>query len=225
MLTPDMARALVKSLQSVIGMKITAQWDIGGFIRIASAMKEVRNVGALKAGGQAQYAHYAYGCDGSLSGGSNFSTADDIAVRQLVIDGKHAEAQQLSDSWMPVYNAIYGTQVGLPVVYFHFRYKLTAWLSGVIEAAVDALAASATAARGHLGTAQRDHCRGQACGTRGDRAARGLRCLAPYVSARSPNASAAVTARRRRSTPFRSTLRRANSSASSVRAAAANRRC
>ena len=133
MLTPDMARALVKSLQSVIGMKITAQWDIGGFIRIASAMKEVRNVGALKAGGQAQYAHYAYGCDGSLSGGSNFSTADDIAVRQLVIDGKHAEAQQLSDSWMPVYNAIYGTQVGLPVVYFHFRYKLTAWLSGVIE--------------------------------------------------------------------------------------------
>jgi 4-hydroxy-tetrahydrodipicolinate synthase len=134
MLTPEAARALVKSLQSVIGMKITAQWDIGGFLRIANAMKEVRDVGCLKAGGQAQFAHYVYGCDGSLSGGSNFSTADDIAVRSLVKQGKLAEAQALSDSWMPVYDAIYGTQVGLPVVYFHFRYKLAAWLSGAIEA-------------------------------------------------------------------------------------------
>lgn len=132
-LTPDMARTLVKSLQSVIGMKITAQWDIGGFLRIARAMKEVRDVGCLKAGGQAQFAHYVYGCDGSLSGGSNFSTADDIAVRRLVKEGKLAEAQALSDSWMPVYDAIYGTQVGLPVVYFHYRYKLAAWLTGVIE--------------------------------------------------------------------------------------------
>jgi len=132
-LTPDAARALVKSLQSVIGMKITAQWDIGGFMRIARAMKEVRDVGCLKAGGQAQFAHYVYGCDGSLSGGSNFSTADDIAVRTLVKEGRLAEAQALSDSWMPVYDAIYGTQVGLPVVYFHYRYKLTAWLLGVID--------------------------------------------------------------------------------------------
>ena len=132
-ITPEAAAALVKSVQSVIGMKITAQWDIGGFVRIARAMKEVRDVGCLKAGGQAQFAHYAYGCDGSLSGGSNFSTADDIAVRRLVLDGKMQEAQTLSDSWMPVYDAIYGTQVGLPVVYFHYRYKIAAWLSGVID--------------------------------------------------------------------------------------------
>jgi 4-hydroxy-tetrahydrodipicolinate synthase len=133
-LTPVAARALVKSLQSVIGMKITAQWDIGGFLRIANAMREVRNVGCLKAGGQAQFAHYVYGCDGSLSGGSNFSTADDIAVRALCLEGKLAEAKAVSDSWMPVYDAIYGTQVGLPVVYFHYRYKLAAWLTGAIEA-------------------------------------------------------------------------------------------
>jgi 4-hydroxy-tetrahydrodipicolinate synthase len=133
-LTPDIAKALVKSVQSVIGMKITAQWDIGGFIRIANAMREVRDVGCLKAGGQAQFAHYVYGCDGSLSGGSNFSTADDIAVRTLVAEGKLAEAKAVSDSWMPVYDAIYGTQVGLPVVYFHYRYKLAAWLTGAIEA-------------------------------------------------------------------------------------------
>jgi 4-hydroxy-tetrahydrodipicolinate synthase len=133
MMSPDMLRTLFKQLPSAIGCKITAQWDIGGFMRLARAMKEVRDVGALKAGGQAQYAHYVYGADGSLSGGTNFSPADDVQVLKLVQTGKLAEARKLSDSWMPVYDAIYGTQVGLPVVYFHYRYKLTAWLTGQIE--------------------------------------------------------------------------------------------
>jgi 4-hydroxy-tetrahydrodipicolinate synthase len=133
MMTPDMAKAMVKHLPSVIGAKITAQWDIGGFMRIARAMREARDVGCLKAGGQAQFAHYAYGADGSLSGGTNFAPADDVAVLKLVKEGKLAEAKALSDSWMPVYDAIYGSQVGLPVVYFHYRYKLVAWLTGVIE--------------------------------------------------------------------------------------------
>ena len=30
-------------------------------------------------------------------------------------------------------SAMYKAGVGLPVVYFHYRYKLTAWLTGVIE--------------------------------------------------------------------------------------------
>jgi dihydrodipicolinate synthase/N-acetylneuraminate lyase len=96
-------------------------------------MREARDIGCLKAGGQAQFAHYAYGADGSLSGGTNFAPADDVAVLRLVKEGKLNEAKALSDSWMPVYDAIYGTQVGLPVVYFHYRYKLTAWLTGVID--------------------------------------------------------------------------------------------
>jgi 4-hydroxy-tetrahydrodipicolinate synthase len=134
MITPDAMKKMLKHLPSVIGAKITAQWDIGGFMRIARAMKEVRDVGCLKAGGQAQFAHYVYGADGSLSGGTNFAPADDVAVLKLVKEGKLQEARTLSDSWMPVYDSIYGTQAGLPVVYFHYRYKLTAWLTGVIDA-------------------------------------------------------------------------------------------
>ena len=134
MITPADMTTLLKALPSVIGAKITAQWDMGGFMRIARAMREVRDVGCLKAGGQAQFVHYAYGADGSLSGGTNFSPADDIQVLKLVKQGKTFEAQKLSDSWMPVYDTIYGTQVGLPVVYFHYRYKVTAWLTGAIDA-------------------------------------------------------------------------------------------
>jgi 4-hydroxy-tetrahydrodipicolinate synthase len=132
-LTPDTLGKLVKSVESIVACKITSQWDVGGFMRCMRAMKEVRDIGCLKAGGQAQYATYSYGADGSLSGGTNFAPADDVEVLRLVQAGRHDEAKAISDSWMPVWDAIYGSQIGLPVVYFHYRYKLAAWLLGVIE--------------------------------------------------------------------------------------------
>ena len=133
MLTPDMIRTLIQELQSVVAVKITSQWDIGGFIRLANAIKEVRDIGCLEAGGQAQFAHYIYGADGSLSGGTNFGLDEDIATFKPSKEGRYEEAKTLSDSWLEVYNVIYGTEVGLPVVYFHYRYKIVAWLMGIIE--------------------------------------------------------------------------------------------
>jgi 4-hydroxy-tetrahydrodipicolinate synthase len=132
-LRPDTLAAIVRNVESVVGAKITSGWDTGGFLRCMRAMKEVRDVGCLKAGGANQFGAYAYGADGNLSGGSNFSGHDDVAILRLAQQGELAKAKELSDSWMPVWDMVYGTQAGLPVVYFHYRYKLAAWLLGVIE--------------------------------------------------------------------------------------------
>lgn len=132
-LSPDMLRTLIKELQSVVAVKITSQWDIGGFIRLAQAIKDVRDIGCLEAGGQAAFAHFIYGADGSLSGGSNFGLEEDVEVLKLTKEGQLKEAKEKSDSWLGVYNVVYGTEVGLPVVYFHYRYKVVAWLMGIID--------------------------------------------------------------------------------------------
>src|SRR5262249_16836838 len=132
-LSPDMLRTLVRGLQSVVAVKITSQWDIGGFIRLAHAIKDGRDIGGLGAGGQAGFAHFIYGADGSLSGGSNFGLDEDVEVLKLTKEGHLKEAKEKSDSWLGVYNVVYGTEVGLPVVYFHYRYKVVAWLMGIID--------------------------------------------------------------------------------------------
>ena len=132
-LSPDMVRTLVEELTSVVAVKITSQWDIGGFVRLANAIKQVRDIGCLEAGGQAQFAHYVYGADGCLSGGTNFGLGEDVETYKLSREGRYKEAKELSDSWLGVYNVIYGTEVGLPVVHFHYRYKVVAWLMGIID--------------------------------------------------------------------------------------------
>lgn len=133
LLSADMIRALVEKLPSVVAIKITSQWDIGGFMRLANAAKQARDVGCLEAGGQAQFAHYVYGADGSLSGGTNFGLGEDVETFKLCKEGRYREAKELSDSWLGIYDVIYGTEAGLPVVYFHYRYKIVAWLMGIIE--------------------------------------------------------------------------------------------
>jgi 4-hydroxy-tetrahydrodipicolinate synthase len=133
MLSPDMVRTLVDELTSVVAVKITSQWDIGGFMRLTNAIKQVRDIGCLEAGGQAQFAHYVYGADGCLSGGTNFGLGEDVETFKHSKEGRYKEAKELSDSWLGVYNVIYGMEVGLPVVHFHYRYKVVAWLMGIIE--------------------------------------------------------------------------------------------
>ena len=43
-----------------------------------------------------------------------------------------AKAKEIDDRVRPVTDIIYGYRVGLPVTHFHYRYKVAAWLIGLI---------------------------------------------------------------------------------------------
>ena len=132
-LNPETAQRLVDAVENIVACKISAEWDIGGFIRVTKAIKEIRDIGSLHAGGACQFGSYLYGSDGILSGGSNFSCEDDIATMQAVQEGDLARAREISDSWNEVWDIVYGYQIGTPVVYFHYRYKIATWLLGHID--------------------------------------------------------------------------------------------
>lgn len=132
-LTPQTAARLVDAVENIVACKISAEWEIGGFIRVTRAIKEVRDIGSLHAGGACQFGSYLYGSDGILSGGSNFSCADDVAVMKAVRDGDLARAREVSDRWNEVWDVVYGYQIGTPTVYFHYRYKLATWFMGFID--------------------------------------------------------------------------------------------
>jgi 4-hydroxy-tetrahydrodipicolinate synthase len=132
-LNPQTAQRLVDEVESIVACKISAEWDIGGFIRVTKAIKEVRDIGSLHAGGACQFGSYLYGSDGILSGGSNFSCEDDIAVLRAMEVADLQRAREISDSWNEVWDVVYGYQVGTPVVYFHYRYKIATWMLGYID--------------------------------------------------------------------------------------------
>jgi dihydrodipicolinate synthase/N-acetylneuraminate lyase len=127
-------RKLIEQVPSIVAAKITSEWYIGGFIKFRKAIKSVRdNVGCLEAGGQAHFAHYAYGAEGCLSGTTNFALEDDVQVYKLAKADKLKESKELSDSWMDVMDVAYGIEAGLELVHFHYRYKIVTWLLGIID--------------------------------------------------------------------------------------------
>ncbi len=132
-LSPETAQRLVEAVDNIVACKISAEWDIGGFIRVTRAIKEVRDIGCLHAGGACQFGSYLYGSDGILSGGSCFSCADDVTTMIAVRDGDLALARATSDRWNEVWDVVYGYQIGTPTVYFHYRYKLATWFLGLID--------------------------------------------------------------------------------------------
>jgi 4-hydroxy-tetrahydrodipicolinate synthase len=132
-LNPPTLKRILESVENIVACKISAEWEIGGFMRIVDALKSVRDIGALHAGGAAQFASYLYKSDGILSGGSNFSVADDVTIMKAVAANDLQTAREVSDSWNRVWDVVYGYQIGTPVVYFHYRYKLATWMLGLIE--------------------------------------------------------------------------------------------
>jgi 4-hydroxy-tetrahydrodipicolinate synthase len=131
--SPQTIAEVVRSVESIVACKITADWHVGSLRRVVNAIKSVRDIGLLKAGAANTFASFVYGANGNLSGAANFRAADDIAILEAVRAGDYIRAQGISDSWNEVTDLIYGAEAGLPVVYFHYRYKIVAWLMGAIE--------------------------------------------------------------------------------------------
>lgn len=131
--SPSTIAEIVRSVPSVVACKITADWHLGSMLRVVRAIKDVRDIGCLKAGASNTFGSFLYGATGNLSGAANFRADDDIEMLRLVQAGELEQARVISDSWNRVTDIIYGAEAGLPVVYFHYRYKIVAWLMGAIE--------------------------------------------------------------------------------------------
>jgi len=131
--SPQTLADIVRNVETVVGCKITADWHLGSLRRVVSAIKSVRDIGCLKAGAANTFGSFLYGADGNLSGATNFRAADDVAILEAVRSGDLQRGREISDSWNEVTDLIYGAEAGLPVVYFHYRYKIVAWLLGAIE--------------------------------------------------------------------------------------------
>jgi 4-hydroxy-tetrahydrodipicolinate synthase len=130
---PATIAEMVRSIPSIVACKITSDWNTGSLVRVVRAIQAVRDIGCLKAGAANSFGSFLYGADGNLSGAANFRQADDIEILEAVRSGDYERAKELSDSWNEITDIIYGFEAGLPVVYFHYRYKLVAWLMGAIE--------------------------------------------------------------------------------------------
>jgi 4-hydroxy-tetrahydrodipicolinate synthase len=129
----DSMREIVRDVPSIIAVKITSSWNLGAFVRTRQIIKEIRDVSCLQAGAQNTFGTFLYGADGNLSGATNFRPDDDVAILAAVKSGDLEHARSLADSWNAVTDVMYGMQRGLPVVPFHYRYKVVAWLMGIIE--------------------------------------------------------------------------------------------
>ena len=131
-LSPNAIADIVRAVPSIIAVKITSSWNLGAFVRARRAIKEVRDISCLQAGAQNTFGTFVYGADGNLSGATNFRPDDDVQILADVKAGRLDEARRLADSWNEVTDVMYGMQVGLPVVPFHYRYKVVAWLMGML---------------------------------------------------------------------------------------------
>jgi 4-hydroxy-tetrahydrodipicolinate synthase len=132
-IAPDSMREIVRSVESIIAVKVTSSWNLGAFLRIRDAVKEARDISFLQAGAQNTFGTFLYGADGNLSGATNFRPGDDVEILRAIRAGELEHARTLADSWNRVTDVMYGMQVGLPVVPFHYRYKVVAWLMGIID--------------------------------------------------------------------------------------------
>ena len=129
---PETYHEIAKRTEYVVAHKITAMWNTGVFERHVQALKSVRDIGCLQAGSSNLFGALSMGGDGNLSGCSNFLVEQDIQILKAVKSGDLAKAKEIDDKFRPVTDIIYGYRAGLPVTHFHYRYKVAAWLMGLI---------------------------------------------------------------------------------------------
>jgi len=126
-------KEIARRVENVVACKITGMYDMGAWRDAVAAFRSVRpEIGCLSAGSANFLALCMYGADGTLSGAHNFEAEDDIALLKAVKSGNYKEAVAIRDKMEPVMDVVYGSRAGLCPTYFHYRYKVAAWLLGYI---------------------------------------------------------------------------------------------
>lgn len=134
---PKTFKRLAIEAKNLVGWKITTRYDLGAFKSCINALREAekitgRRVAALNAGDHILVEVLREGADGTVNGGSIYRAAEDVEIFGAVKKGDIAQAFVIQDRLRPITDAIRGVIYGYSHTYFHYRYKVAAWLLGKI---------------------------------------------------------------------------------------------
>lgn len=134
---PKTFKKLAIEIKNLVGWKITTTYDLGAWMSCINALREAekitgRHVAALMAGDHFLVETLRLGGDGNLNGGEIYRAAEDVEIYRAVKRGDILHALAIQDRLRPITDAIRGTVYGRSLTYFHFRYKVAAWLLGKI---------------------------------------------------------------------------------------------
>ena len=132
---PPTFKKLALQCEHVAGWKIASRYEDDSFKQCVNALREAqaktgREVGALLAGDMRLVESLLSGGDGNLNGAENYCVEDNTAIYDLVKRGKIEEAKAIQARMKPVTDAIRGVPLGRSIAYFHYRYKIAAWMLG-----------------------------------------------------------------------------------------------
>lgn len=129
---PQTFREIAQRVENVVALKILAGWNTGVFKACCRAMKSVRDIGCLQAGSSNLVGAFMAGGDGTLSGSANFLVEQEVQVLKAVKAGDYVKAKEIADNYEPICDLLFGYSAGLPISYFHYRFKVGTWLMGLI---------------------------------------------------------------------------------------------
>lgn len=127
---PKTFQAIAQAVENVVACKITARWDIGSLRATVRALKEVRDIGCLFAGSSNLFVALMYGADGNLTGDANYRVAEDIKIFKAIQNNDLSAAKAIQDQLAPLTDFV--KDGANSPTYFHYRYKVVAWLMGLI---------------------------------------------------------------------------------------------
>jgi len=134
---PKTFKRLAIEAEHLVGWKITSRYDLGAFKACLNALRDAekitgRKVAALNAGDHILVEVLREGAAGTVNGGAVYRAAEDVEIFEAAEKGNIAEAFALQDRLRPITDAIRGVMHGYSHTYFHYRYKVAAWLLGKI---------------------------------------------------------------------------------------------
>jgi 4-hydroxy-tetrahydrodipicolinate synthase len=134
---PKTFKRLAVEVENLAGWKITTRYDLGQFKRCLNALRDAekvtgRHVAALNAGDHILVETIREGGDGSLNGGDVYRAKEDMEIYRAVKRGDLNHAYAVQDRLRPITDAIRGVMFGSSQTFFHYRYKVAAWLMGKI---------------------------------------------------------------------------------------------
>jgi 4-hydroxy-tetrahydrodipicolinate synthase len=129
-IVPKTFKAIAERVENVVACKITARWDIGAFRATVRALKEVRDISCLFAGSSNMFVALMFGADGNLSGDGNYRVAEDVEIYRAIKSNDLVKAKTIQDRLSPLTDFVKDGRNSS--TYFHYRYKVVAWLMGLI---------------------------------------------------------------------------------------------
>lgn len=126
--TPDTAVRIAREVDSVVAVKVASGANIRRYEQVLRGMRALpRPISVLAT--SSLFQHFVTGADGALTGFANFAPEFCVNLFNAVKEGPLEKARKLHEINYALEAAIYKA----PNVYKHSRYKVAAYLAGLLD--------------------------------------------------------------------------------------------